>query len=56
MLRASSSYLDAKAIATLTYLQNEKLDYPARELGYMQELELHELIYGDRQPNPEITV
>ena len=28
MLQASYSYLDAKAIATLTYLHNGKLDYP----------------------------
>ena len=55
MLQASRSYLDAKAIATLTYLHNGKLDYPARVLGYMQDPELHGLIYGGRQPNPEIT-
>ena len=56
MLQASRSYLDAKAIATLTYLHNGKLDYPARVLGYMQDPELHGLIYGGRQPNPNITV
>ena len=56
MLQASRSYLDAKAIATLTYLHNGKLDYPARVLGYMQDPELHGLIYGGRQPNPRITV
>ena len=56
MLQASRSYLDAKAIATLTYLHNGKLDYPARVLGYMQDPELHGLIYGGRQPNPDITV
>ena len=56
MLQASRSYLDAKTIATLTYLHNGKLDYPARVLGYMQDPELHGLIYGGRQPNPEITV
>ena len=33
MLLASRSYLDTKAIVTLTYLHNEKLDYPARVLG-----------------------
>ena len=56
MLQASRSYLDAKAIATLTYLHNGKLDYPARVLGYMQDPELHGLIYGRQQPNPDITV
>ncbi len=56
MLQASRSYLDAKAIATLTYLHNGKLDYPSRVLGYMQDPELHGLIYGGRQPNPYITV
>ena len=56
MLQANRSYLDAKAIATLTYLHNGKLDYPARVLGYMQDPELHGLIYGGRQPNPDITV
>ena len=56
MLQASRSYLDAKAIATLTYLHNGKLDYPSRVLGYMQDPELHGLIYGGRQPNPDITV
>ena len=35
---------------------NGKLDYPARVLGYMQDPELHGLIYGGRQPNPDITV
>ena len=56
MLQASRSYLDAKAIATLTCLHNGKLDYPARVLGYMQDPELHGLIYGGRQAEPDITV
>ena len=56
MLQASHSYLDTKAIATLTYLQNGKLDYPARVLSYMQDPELHGLIYSGRQQNPDITV
>ena len=56
MLQVSRSYLDAKAIATLTYLHNGKLDYPARVLVYMQDLELHGLIYGGRQTNSDITV
>jgi len=46
MLQASRSYLDAKAIATLTYLHNGKLDYPSRVLRYMQDPELHGLIYS----------
>ena len=44
MLQASRSYLDAKAIATLAYLHNGKLDYPARILRYMQDAELHHQI------------
>ena len=55
-LNASNSYAEAKAIATLAYLHNGKLDYPARVLSYMQDPELHGLIYGGRQPNPVITV
>ena len=50
MLQASRSYLDAKAIATLSYLHNGKLDYPARVLRYMQDPELHGLIYSRRAP------
>ena len=46
---------DAKAIATLSYLHNGKLDLPP-VLGYMQDPELHGLIYGRQQPNPDITV
>ena len=46
MLQASRSYLDAKAIATLAYLHNGKLDYPARILRYMQDAELHQIVYG----------
>ncbi|MCB4394995.1 helicase DnaB [Synechococcus sp. HB1133] len=56
MLQASRSYLDAKTIATLTYLHNGKLDYPVRVMGYMQDPELHGLIYCGRQSNPDITV
>ena len=56
MLQASRSYLDAKAIASLTYLHNGKLDYPARVLGYMQEPDLHWFIYCCHQPIPDITV
>jgi len=41
--------VDAKAIATLAYLHNGKLDYPARILRYMQDPALHGLIYSARQ-------
>jgi hypothetical protein len=47
---ASTSPADAKAMATLAYLHNGKLDYPARVLRYMQDPELHALIYGSRKP------
>jgi hypothetical protein len=48
MLMASASPRDAKGLATLAYLHNGKLDYPGRILGYMQDPELHALIYGRR--------
>jgi hypothetical protein len=48
-LRASHSPRDAKAVATLAYLHNGKLDYPGRILRYMQDPELHALIYGERR-------
>jgi hypothetical protein len=47
-LMASRSPRDAKALATLAYLHNGKLDYPGRVLRYMQDPELHALIYGSR--------
>jgi hypothetical protein len=47
-LMASRSPRDAKALATLAYLHNGKLDYPGRVLRYMQDPELHALIYGIR--------
>lgn len=50
MLSASRSYADAKAIATLAYLHNGKLDYPARVLRYMQDPALHGLIYSTVVP------
>ena len=50
LLMASTSPADAKAIATLAYLHNGKLDYPARVLRYMQDPELHALLYGSRKP------
>jgi hypothetical protein len=46
---ASLSPRDAKAIATLAYLHNGKLDYPARILRHMQDPGLHALLYGVRQ-------
>ncbi len=48
LLMASGSPRDAKALATLAYLHNGKLDYPGRILRYMQDAELHGLIYGTR--------
>ena len=45
---ASDSSADAKALATLAYLHNGKLDYPGRILRYMQDPALHALIYGRR--------
>jgi hypothetical protein len=50
LLMASTSPADAKAIATLAYLHNGKLDYPGRVLRYMQDPELHALLYGSRKP------
>lgn len=46
MLIASDSSADAKALATLAYLHNGKLDYPGRILRYMQDPALHALVYG----------
>ena len=48
ILEANRSNFDAKAIATLAYLHNGKLDYPARILRYMQDPHLHQIIYGTR--------
>ncbi len=48
LLMASDSPRDAKALATLAYLHNGKLDYPGRILRYMQDPELHGVIYGSR--------
>jgi hypothetical protein len=50
MLIASRSPRDAKGLATLAYLHNGKLDYPARIHRYMQDPELHSLIYGVVRP------
>ena len=49
LLIASRHPADAKAIATLAYLHNGKLDYPGRILRYMQSPELHGLLYGTRR-------
>lgn len=50
ILEASAGPRDAKALATLAYLHNGKLDYPARILSYMQDPALHALIYSERRP------
>ena len=45
----------AKTAATLAYLHNGKLDYPARILRYMQDPELHGLIFSEhRKPVPAL--
>jgi hypothetical protein len=50
LLMASSDPRDAKALATLAYLHNGKLDYPRRILSSMQDPVLHVLLYGQRKP------
>ena len=45
----SAEPLHAKTVATLAYLHNGKLDYPTRILRYMQDPELHGVIYGQRR-------
>lgn len=50
LMNASTNPADAKAMATLAYLHNGKLDYPARVLRYMQDPELHAFLYGSRKP------
>lgn len=42
----SHNHRNAKTVATLAYLHNGKLDYPRRILRYMQDPELHGLLYG----------
>jgi len=49
LLMASGAPRDAKALATLAYLHNGKLDYPARILRYMQDPALHAVLYSERQ-------
>ena len=51
-LQASVNPRDAKALATLAYLHNGKLDYPRRILRTMQEPELHALLYATRKQAP----
>lgn len=51
-LQASVSQRDAKALATLAYLHNGKLDYPRRILRTMQDPELHALLYSNRKQAP----
>jgi hypothetical protein len=51
-LQASTSQRDAKALATLAYLHNGKLDYPRRILRTMQDPELHALLYAKRKQAP----
>lgn len=46
---ASRSPREAKRLAILAYLHNGKLDYPRRILHYMQDPELHALLYGQRK-------
>jgi len=48
-LMSSRSARDAKHLAVLAYLHNGKLDYPRRVLHYMQDPELHSLVYGRRK-------
>ncbi|MFN9620366.1 MAG: helicase DnaB [Synechococcaceae cyanobacterium] len=48
-LSASRSPRDAKALATLAYLHNGKLDYPGRILRHMQDPGLHAVLYGVRR-------
>jgi hypothetical protein len=45
-LQVSTRPRDAKIAATLAYLHNGKLDYPQRILRYMQDPELHALMYA----------
>jgi len=51
-LQASGNPRDAKALATLAYLHNGKLDYPRRILRTMQDPELHALLYATRKQAP----
>ena len=48
-LQASAGAREAKALATLAYLHNGKLDYPRRILRSMQDPALHALLFGRRR-------
>lgn len=48
-LQISGGPGEIKALATLAYLYNGKLDYPGRILRHMEDPELHGLIYSQRQ-------
>ncbi|KEF40887.1 MAG: helicase DnaB [Cyanobium sp. CACIAM 14] len=48
-LNVSGDPRDAKITATLAYLHNGKLDYPIRILRYMQDPEIHAIIYGTQE-------
>lgn len=52
----SANRRHAKTVATLAYLHNGKLDYPARILRYMQDPELHGLIYGATRKQPSTLI
>jgi len=45
----SSNPSHAKTVATLAYLHNGKLDYPTRILRYMQDPELHGLLFSQQK-------
>lgn len=49
LLQASRHPRQAKALATLAYLHNGKLDYPRRILRSMQDPELHALLFSARK-------
>ena len=55
-LQVNRSYNEAKSIATLSYLHNGKLDYPGRIMRYMQDPELHELIYSRQAEGPYLLI
>lgn len=51
LLQSGASPREAKGLATLAYLHNGKLDYPARILSYMHDPELHALVYARHRPS-----
>ena len=48
-LDVSENHRHAKTVATLAYLHNGKLDYPTRILRYMQDPELHGLVFSQQK-------